>query len=171
MKGKTGRKAIDIDPDEMLLLYESGMSLMKIAKKIGVSETFVLQRLKKHPLYQARKRASIIEKVDKDELLEMYNSGLSQKQIADKLGFSQCTVRKFLSRNPKYKAKNSISPEERLGNINEQLEVMDTYSLTLIANILDDCDIIQVSEVLGEIALLPESSLKKVINILMYLTK
>lgn len=175
MEKKPGRKLIEVDVDELLELYESGLSLMQIANQLGVSETLVYRRLKDQPLYNARKTES---QIDNKMLLDLYNSGLTTQQVADKLGIGRSTAIKHLQRNPEYKpriqrfAKSiNMATEERMEKINEQIEEMNSHSLTLMASIVEHCDLVQITDLLYEIALLPASYKKTIIDSMNHLSR
>lgn len=87
------------DKENLLMMYESGMSLWEIGNHLGVSETLVYNKLKDHPLYEARSQKA---QVDSEQLLKLYNSGMTTSQIAEKLGIGNTTVKKYLKKNPKY---------------------------------------------------------------------
>lgn len=76
----------DIDPHELQKDLDNNMSWSQIAKKYGKSATSMRQFAAKHNL--TTHDGKILQSVTKEDLLRWKEEGLSQKEVAEKLGLN-----------------------------------------------------------------------------------
>ena len=105
-KANTGRKNVeDIEKleAEIVELWNSGMPRKEISDKIHVSNRTIanaLEKAKEKGIYikehkRGRKKSTKTEKL-KEEIVELWNSGMTQRNIARNLHVSIATIRKAL---------------------------------------------------------------------------
>lgn len=83
----------DIDTADLIRMYRSGMSTLKIAAEVGVSDAAVANRLKNAGVTM---RGNVRGDVSAKEVADLYRSGYSLDRIALELGMSRPTARKKL---------------------------------------------------------------------------
>jgi transposase len=88
-----------MDRDALALLLERGLSLAEIGRRFGRDESTIGYWVKKHGLtaVNAEKHAPR-GGLRRETLTELVAEGLSQRQLAERLGRSQATVRYWLRR-------------------------------------------------------------------------
>lgn len=91
--------------DELIKLYNSGLTLQQIGDKFGCSKQYIYEILKGHVKFRQGYRRCILEPY-KDELLKIVKERkLLRKDIAKKFGVAMSTVDKMLKRlGIKYRA-------------------------------------------------------------------
>lgn len=109
---------MDIDLDNLVFLYNSGVSCDKIAKDLGLAHNTVYRRLREMGVVLKGVRLDI----DVDTLIKLHESGIHVKQLAEMFGISRKTItnrfkkRGFVQRGHsefmKERMKNT-TPEER----------------------------------------------------------
>lgn len=116
-------------------------SIENISNELNVSTISVVKYLKMHQLHNlidARRRNSYSTKIlsDKEKLNELYDSGLTCEQIAEKLGTTKSTVSRWLN-NYNIKIKDSNSYERKVKKISKEENTLfefisSIYSGTII---------------------------------------
>ena len=82
-----------LDTDNLKRLYESGMSMSKVAKTLGINPITARKYLLANGgTIRPHKRTDITA----DDTAALYNSGLSEKAVAKRLGIDRCAVRRRL---------------------------------------------------------------------------
>lgn len=92
--------AIDLDVEQVKRLYADGNSTIKIGELLGCSYQTVNRRLKASGV-DVHKRS--LAELNAEEVLALYENGMSARQIDMKFGWGRCTTAKFLrkiGRNP-----------------------------------------------------------------------
>ena len=84
---------LDLDTDEIKRLYAEGYSTIRIGKLLGCSYTTVNRRLKANGV-DVRKRS--LAELNADEIVALYESGMSMRQIDIDNGWSVGTTSKYL---------------------------------------------------------------------------
>lgn len=81
-------------------LYDSGMTLMQVADKMGVSHSSVAKWFRKHNVpTRSIKKAKQLRNgnvFDEEKIIELYNQGMLIKDIATEVGYEKSTVGKLL---------------------------------------------------------------------------
>ena len=93
-EGKTGKK------EQVVEMWNSGINKKEIAEKLGLRIDTVIvylcqarksgQELRKNPVKRTRKAGK------QEQVVEMWNSGINQKEIAEKLGITIGTINTYL---------------------------------------------------------------------------
>jgi group I intron endonuclease len=87
----------DLDNNEMVCLYRSGLSLKEVAAIVGCSAFGVKNRLVNHLGMQLRPTNNIPNPdFDTIEIINLYQTGMSTKEVGQRLGCSSVTVRNRL---------------------------------------------------------------------------
>ena len=86
------KNRIDIDINEIKMLYESGLSIRSISKVFGVSYNAIYNRIKKSDIKIRTNRIDI----DLDEIVRLYKDGVSIINIGKRFGVSDDLIRKRL---------------------------------------------------------------------------
>ena len=102
--------------DEIIQLYNDGMSQEKIAKKVGYSRGNVERILHEHGVqtrpggkYTPQEQASKI-----DEIVQRYNNGETQEEIAKKVGYSYVHIGRILhEHNVQTRGSGRFTPQQR----------------------------------------------------------
>lgn len=94
---------VDSRKDEIVTLFQSGVSAYAISKQLSISKPVILRKLRKWGLDTSKKRtrdpSKPMLKDRYDELRELHSQGLSQEAIAAKMGYSGskiCTTMQLL---------------------------------------------------------------------------
>lgn len=106
-------------------------SIEQIAKELNISTIPVAKYLKNHNLHDlmdSRRRNSYSVSIlsDKNKLEEIYNSGLTCEQIADKLGITKSTVSRWLNIYD-IKTRESNSYERKIKKISKEENTLYEY--------------------------------------------
>ena len=90
-------KFSELDRQKMAIMYQNGLSQMKIASQFGCSTTVVISALKEHHV-EARSKYPISRFSDEDcnQIVAAYQSGQTQKEIARALGCSRWAIGNIL---------------------------------------------------------------------------
>jgi transposase len=88
-----------VDRDSLALLLAKGLSLAEIGRRFGREESTVGYWVKKHGLVAVNtEKHAARGGLRREALAELVEEGLSQRQVAERLGCSQATVRYWLRR-------------------------------------------------------------------------
>ncbi|MFI3242483.1 MAG: helix-turn-helix domain-containing protein [Alphaproteobacteria bacterium] len=81
-------------------LFENGLSYKEIAKKLNCSQQAVFLTTKKLKIQRNKEEIVIACKINKQEekLIELFNKGLSHKEIAKELGCHAVSIGKYLNK-------------------------------------------------------------------------
>lgn len=85
-----------IAQDKVIDLYNDGYGVSAIAVALHCSHEFVSEVLESNGLREKRNRSCSSFDVDLDTLVEMFNNGMSKKDIAEHFGVSYRTIRSKL---------------------------------------------------------------------------
>ena len=94
-----------IDRKQVMSLYHSGMNMRQIGEALGVSNSDICQFMIKYNINARPSRSkprgggSKRIKLDKEQIISMYESGMSQIQISKVLGVSNACISKFMKRS------------------------------------------------------------------------
>lgn len=80
-----------LDTQEVVSMYESGMSGTKVAEELGVTSAAVYYHLRKAGVDTSRG-------VDADRAAELYESGMTTPEVADELGVAISTIHYHLKK-------------------------------------------------------------------------
>ncbi|MBF1117857.1 MAG: helix-turn-helix domain-containing protein [Solobacterium sp.] len=90
----------DVTDEEIVSMYESGLSMAKIKLRTGMSTSDIKPILIKYGVYQLKAGAlakqNAYKDVDVAEIVRLRQSGLSLRKIGAKMGVSRATVQKRL---------------------------------------------------------------------------
>ena len=93
-----------IDKKQVKSLYHSGMNMRQIAEELGVSNSDICQFMIKYNINARPSRSkprgggSKRIKLDKEQIISMYESGMSQSKIGKALGVSNAWISKLMKR-------------------------------------------------------------------------
>jgi transposase len=94
-----------LDKKQVKNLYHSGMNMRQVAEELGVSNSDICQFMIKYNINsrpsgsKASGDGSKRVKLDKEQIISMYESGMSQAKIGKALGVSNALICKFMKRN------------------------------------------------------------------------
>lgn len=90
----------DVSDEEIVSMYQSGLSMAKIKLRTGMQTTNIKPILIKAGVYQLKAGAlakqNAYKDVDVAEIIRLRQSGLSLRKIGAKMGVSRATVQKRL---------------------------------------------------------------------------
>lgn len=90
----------DVSDEEIVSMYQSGLSMAKIKLRTGIQTTNIKPILIKAGVYQLKAGAlakqNAYKDVDVAEIIRLRQSGLSLRKIGAKMGVSRATVQKRL---------------------------------------------------------------------------
>ncbi|MBF1107098.1 MAG: helix-turn-helix domain-containing protein [Solobacterium sp.] len=90
----------DVSDEEIVSMYQSGLSMAKIKMRTGIQTTNIKPILIKAGVYQLKAGAlakqNAYKDVDVAEIIKLRQSGLSLRKIGAKMGVSRATVQKRL---------------------------------------------------------------------------
>lgn len=90
----------DVSDEEIVSMYQSGLSMAKIKLRTGMQTTNIKPILIKAGVYQLKAGALAKQNAYKDvyvaEIIRLRQSGLSLRKIGEKMGVSRATVQKRL---------------------------------------------------------------------------
>ena len=90
----------DVSDEEIVSMYQSGLSMAKIKLRTGIQTTNIKPILIKAGVYQLKAGALAKQNAYKDvdiaEIIRLRQSGLSLRKIGAKMGVSRATVQKRL---------------------------------------------------------------------------
>lgn len=89
-------KLSNVDVDNLVELYRSGDSYSEVAKKLGVSASFVRKRLVEHGVELRPSSHYRRHVLDTQRVVRRYLSGESEKAVAGSLGVSRQVIRRVL---------------------------------------------------------------------------
>lgn len=99
LKGIT-ETVMDVTDEEIVSMYESGLSMAKIKLRTGIQTSNIKPILIKAGVYQLKAGALAKQNAYKDvdiaEIIRLRQSGLSLRKIGAKMGISRATVQKRL---------------------------------------------------------------------------
>ena len=84
-------QCVPVDVAEAIRMYEDGMTLMEVGKRLGCSWSTVQRRLVENGI-EIRHRGNRGKSVSMQRILELHEQGLSDYEIADDLGVSRSVV-------------------------------------------------------------------------------
>lgn len=91
-----------IDKKQVADLYHSGMNMRQIGEVIGVSQSAICQFMIKYNI-KARPSGSKASgervKLDKEQVISMYSSGMSQRKIGKMFGVSNVWICEFMKKH------------------------------------------------------------------------
>lgn len=90
---------VDKRKEEIISLYKDGKSAYQISKEIGIDKTTILRNLKKWGIDTSEKYKGDPDnllKNKKDDVIKMFESGISMRQIAKQLGYSDSSIYRIL---------------------------------------------------------------------------
>ena len=101
-KGIKKEKQKQYDIQEIIKAYESGMKWHEMAEKFDMSISWLQAIFKKHGIVKKRKRKqkNVIQRLEteKNQIIAMYESGVSVRRLAQNYGTSDITVKKLLQK-------------------------------------------------------------------------
>lgn len=90
----------DVSDEEIVSMYQSGLSMAKIKLRTGIQTTNIKPILIKAGVYQLKAGALAKQNAYKDvdiaEIIRLRRSGLSLRKIGAKMGVSRATIQKRL---------------------------------------------------------------------------
>lgn len=99
LKGVT-ETVMDVTDEEIVAMYESGLSMARIKLRTGMSTSDIKPILIKAGVYKLKAGAlakqNAYKDVDVAEIIRLRQSGLSLRKIGAKMGVSRATVQKRL---------------------------------------------------------------------------
>lgn len=99
LKGVT-ETVMDVTDEEIVAMYESGLSMARIKLRTGISTSDIKPILIKYGVYKlkadALSKQNAYKDVDVAEIIRLRQSGLSLRKIGAKMGVSRATVQKRL---------------------------------------------------------------------------
>lgn len=99
LKGVT-ETVMDVTDEEIVNMYESGLSMARIKLRTGMSTSDIKPILIKYGVYKLKAGAlakqNAYKDVDVAEIIRLRQSGLSLRKIGAKMGVSRATVQKRL---------------------------------------------------------------------------
>ena len=90
-------KRIYIPIEEIISYYESGMALIQLAEKYGVSKNIINNRLRENGVELRPSRSKI--KLPIEEIISYYQSGMTLIQLAEKYGVNHNVIHNRLREN------------------------------------------------------------------------
>ena len=93
---------IELNKKQVISLYHSGMNMRQVGEALGISNSDICQFMIKHNI-NARPSGSSARgdkrvKLDKEKVMTMYESGMSQSKIGKALGVSNAWISKLMKR-------------------------------------------------------------------------
>ena len=88
------------DDQQIIELVKEGLTHREIADKMGVTASAIQQRIKKIEERQGIKlpRRTNIGKIDDEQIIELTKKGLTQQEIADRMGVTQVAIQYRIKR-------------------------------------------------------------------------
>ena len=121
-------KKIKLPIEEIISYYQSGMTLIQLAEKYGVSKSTVRERLKENEVKIRSSRSMKRIDLPIEEIISEYQSGLSINKLADKYGVNFNTIWRRIKENGVKIRSNKINlPVEEI--ISEYQAGMNIYLL------------------------------------------
>jgi transposase-like protein/Mor family transcriptional regulator len=122
-----GNKNMFTDEQKLLIIedYKSGMSQTDVAKKYGISHITIFKILKENNVStRTRGNKNMFTNEQKLLIIEDYNSGMSQKDVAEKYNCCQTTIFKILK-------ENNVSTRDKYKKITDEqkLLIIEDYKL------------------------------------------
>lgn len=111
-----------INKQIVMSLYHSGMNIRQIGEVLGVSNSDICQFVIKHNINRLSGDRVLREqkiKLDKEQVVSMYDSGMSQSKIGKALGVSNTCISKLMKR---YDIKTRKTGRGRPKKIKEKIE-------------------------------------------------
>lgn len=118
--------------DHIIESYKNGNSIKSINKSVGVSEQTISKILKSAGI-EIRKTNYQSLAIDIDNINRLYSSGLSTYQIAEMLGCSDETIRRYISTVRSPKERNKLKPEsiDKISKASAKNWLNDEYKLNV----------------------------------------
>ena len=96
-RGPVSNKKKNYDVNEIIKAYNANMKWSEMTEKFGLSVSWMQELLKKNGIdVKRKKRIPIGEKEKTDQIVELYESGVSITKLSKMYSSSQSTIRKFL---------------------------------------------------------------------------
>lgn len=91
---------MDVTDEEIVNMYESGLSMARIKLRTGMSTSYIKPILIKHGVYKlkagALSKQNAYKDVDVAKIIRLRQSGMSLRKISEKMGISRTTMQKRL---------------------------------------------------------------------------
>jgi transposase len=130
--GYFNKKITENQESEMIILYQQGLSLSKVAEKLGISGETVNKFLKNNNI-EIRDGAEYHKKVNSEiekKIIALYNQNVLLKKIAQELNLSPNTVSITLKRN-NIEVINFYQNHKKI-NENDKKEILNLYQNGLL---------------------------------------
>ena len=85
--------------DEICSGYIAGISSTDLSKKYGVSPATILNVIKKNGINTRSNLENNPPQFNEEEIIRLYTSGLSQREVAEQMGMCQSLVSRYLRKN------------------------------------------------------------------------
>lgn len=99
LKGVT-ETVMDVTDEEIVNMYESGLSMARIKLRTGMSTSDIKPILIKHGVYKlkagALSKQNAYKDVDIAKIIRLRQSGMSLRKIGEEMGISRTTIQKRL---------------------------------------------------------------------------
>lgn len=99
LKGVT-ETVMDVTDEEIVNMYESGLSMARIKLRTGMSTSDIKPILIKHGVYKlkagALSKQNAYKDVDVAKIIRLRQKGLSLRKIGEEMGISRTTIQKRL---------------------------------------------------------------------------
>lgn len=111
-------ESVKVDTDEIVRLYESGLTLMEVGERVGCSWMTVQRRLKASGVklrHVGRKTRDGKAEVDLDAIEREYLGGASCYELGDRYGVHHATISKWMRQRGHERGKgNSLANQSRM---------------------------------------------------------
>jgi DNA-directed RNA polymerase specialized sigma subunit len=112
-----------IDRKQVMSLYHSGMNMRQIGEALGVSNSDICQFMIKYNInarsFGSKARGDKRVKLDKEQVISMYESGMSQSKIGKALGVSNACISKLMKKYGIKARKTGLGRPKKIGKKNE----------------------------------------------------
>ena len=112
-----------IDRKQVMSLYHSGMNMRQIGEALGVSNSDICQFMIKHNInarsFGSKARGDKSVKLDKEQVISMYESGMSQSKIGKALGVTNACISKLMKKYGIKARKTGLGRPKKIGKKNE----------------------------------------------------
>ena len=112
-----------IDKKQVMSFYHSGMSMRQVGEALGVSNSDICQFMIKHNINAhpsgSSARGDKRVKLDKEKVMTMYESGMSQRKIGKAFGVSNTWICEFMKKHNIQARKTGLGRPKKGGIKNE----------------------------------------------------
>ena len=112
-----------IDKKQVKSLYHSGMNIRQIGEVLGVSNSDICQFMIKYNINSrpsgSKARGDKRVKLDKEQIISMYESGMNQLRIGKALGVSNACISKLMKKHGIKARKTGRGRPKKIGIKNE----------------------------------------------------